>query len=166
MKKIKNIEEFIKNSKRMFDFGDNYRYSGIQLNVEDNNTENIIDFLKFCQPLAVYFFIDALGGPKTSSDMRRETIDDRSFDDVIEQINHKDSFAFSGMKIFHKSSFSISPWEKWENGYIEIFLRTNAKTDTDYNELFIWMYIRIEHLEVILDNAKEYIRYFESDIIK
>lgn len=160
MKKIENVKEFIENSKKSFDFGDNHIYSGIQLNVEDSSPEKIIDFLSFCKPLTEHLFIDALGGPKTSSFMRRETIEDRSFEDVKKQINNEGSFIFSGMKIFHKSSYSISPWEKWDDGYIEIFLRTDAKTDPDYNELFIWMYIRIMHLEDILNQAKEYIRYF------
>ena len=165
MKKVENIKEFIEKTKELFEFPNHYIYSGVQMNVDRDNPKYIIDFLKFCEPLHEHLYIDALGGRKTKPSFTRERVDDRTFEDVIKQLNNKDVFCCSGLKIYHKSNFSIYDWESWEGGYIEIFLRTNAKTDPDYNELFIWMYIRIEHLETILKNAQEYICYFENPLL-
>ena len=66
-----------------------------------------------------------------------------------------------GIKIVHHPLMPTRDWDTWEGGYIEGFVRTSVRDEPDY---FIWTYIRMEHLQPILERYQEYFRYYNFDI--
>lgn len=129
------------------------KYYGNQLQIEIDNKEAIEPFLRKLNKLADFTIIDALGGRKAESGMRRFKTD-LSFEDVIQ---YCESGIRCGIKIYHKSRGKFDEWEKWEDGYIEGFIRMNG--NEDYNEFFIWTYTKMEYLRTILEEFKDDLEY-------
>ena len=78
------------------------------------------------------------------------------FDEVI----HKAETAIKcGMKINHYPTWKINPWEQWEDGYIEFFIRMDGLTGG--NEIFIWQDIRMKHLPKILKTFAYKLEYWK-----
>ena len=63
-----------------------------------------------------------------------------------------------GIKIVHHPIMPTRDWDTWESGYIEGFVRTSVNDEPDY---FIWTYIRMEHLQSILEKYQEHFRYYK-----
>lgn len=126
------------------------KYYRQQLEIIDKN--KMAEFLMFCEELADYSHVDELGGiPPKKSDRqytRRYTIDKK-----LEDIIHKaDTSIGCGIQINMNQTTRISPWEKWNDGFIEGFARMDA--DEGGVEWFIWQYIKMEFLETILTEFK------------
>lgn len=129
------------------------RHRGNHMQIETDNKEAIEPFLRRLNDLAEVTRIDALGGRKAESGWRRFKVD-LSFEDVI---GYCQTGVRCGIKTYHYPMGKFDDWEKWEGGYIEGFVRMDG--NEDYSELFIWTYIRMEHLATILEEFKNDLEY-------
>jgi len=131
MKTINNISEFISTSKSV--------KRAIQTDLLD--VTKSIEFLEFCKPLSEKILIDEMKGI-------RRVKSPKTYDEVlplfVEPIK-------TGIKIHHQPIFKIDDHENWEGGFIEL-MSTTGKLGNDY---FIWMYIRMNHLETILNEYSD-----------
>ena len=69
---------------------------------------------------------------------------DMKVDQVIEMIEDD---TFMGIKVVYKPITTFSKWDRWEDGYIEGYLRT--MTSPDY---FIWTYHKMGKLKSLLSD--------------
>jgi len=107
------------------------------------------DFMRFGHKICEYERVEELSGMA-----RRES--KLKFDEVI----HKAPTAIKcGMKINHFPTWKINPWEQWEDGYIEFFIRMDGLTGG--NEIFIWQDIRMKHLPKILKTFAYKLEYWK-----
>jgi len=107
------------------------------------------DFMRFGHKICEYERVEELSGMA-----RRES--KLKFDEVI----HKAPTAIKcGMKINHYPTWKINPWEQWEDGYIEFFIRMDGLTGG--NEIFIWQDIRMKHLPKILKTFAYKLEYWK-----
>jgi hypothetical protein len=108
----------------------------IQVEVIDEKFNE--DFMRLGHKLCEYERVEELSGFKRRSSTLK-------FEEVI----HNAPTAIKcGMKINHYPSWKINPWEQWEDGYIEFFIRMDGLTGG--NEIFIWQDIRMKYLKKIL----------------
>ena len=119
----------------------------IQVEVIDEKFNE--DFMRLGHKLCEYERVEELSGMA-----RRES--KLKFDEVI----HKAPTAIKcGMKINHYPTWKINPWEQWEDGYIEFFIRMDGLTGG--NEIFIWQDIRMKHLPKILKTFAYKLEYWK-----
>ena len=124
------------------------------IQIEVINPEDYQEFLTFCHNLAEIEQIDELSGWS-----RKRS--DKKFEDVI----HKAPTGLkTGMKINHFPQYRIDEWEKWPDGYIQSYIRMDS--DVKGNEWFIWQYIRMSHLEEILNKFQGKLEYFYIPLTK
>ncbi len=123
-------------------------YHPVQVDVID--PQYYEEFLELCHSLQEYEFIDELSGGWARK--RSKTL---KFEDVI----HKaDTGIKCGMTVIHSPQYNMEFWENWEGGYIECFIRMDS--DTKGNEWFIWQYIRMNHLNQIVEKMGDKLSYF------
>jgi len=106
------------------------------------------EFLEFCHQLAEYEFIDELSG------FQRKRSTTLKFVDVID----KATTGKCGMKVNHFPQYKMEEFEKWTDGYIQVYIRMDS--DVKGNEWFIWQYIRMNHLKEILTKFQDKLEYF------
>jgi hypothetical protein len=155
--KIKKFDEFLTESTKhkiddvnkviqySFDINNLDNWRSLQMNIMNNKTE----LIKFCEKFSKETKVEELKG------FQRESTD-KSFDWVVNL--NTDKYSVCGIKITHFPKMRIHEWEKWEDGYIETFLRTSHEM-TDY---FIWQYIPMKHLTEILTEFKDDFVFYES----
>ena len=68
-------------------------------------------------------------------------------EDIIDMIEDD---TFMGIKVVYKPVTTVCEWDRWEDGYIEGFLRT--MTSPDY---FIWTYHKMGKLKSLLSDFPE-----------
>ena len=139
MDRITNINEFI-------DYTKHNQYYTVQANIK--NSDRFVEFLTDLHNLCEHERIDQLSTIETESarvsGFRRQP-SSKTFDEVILKVDNKSLSV--GIKIYHKPTMRLREWEKWEDGYIEGFVRTTGKDAPDY---FIWSYTRMKHLQYLL----------------
>ena len=140
MKTIENEEEFIEYSKKLQD-ENIYRSAQVDLYGKDKE----LGFTEYLISLADIHRVDILDGNKS---IRRQRTD-MDAKDVL-PIMSDSNVLKSGIKIFHKTPFKYDEWSDWDGGCIEGF--TCFSRDPKY---FIWTYIRMEHLEDMLNKFKD-----------
>jgi hypothetical protein len=107
------------------------------------------DFIKLGHKLCEYERIEELSGWS-----RRPSI--LKFEEVI----HKAETAIKcGMKINHFPQWKIHPWEQWEDGFIEFYIRMDGLTGG--NEIFIWQDVRMKHLKKIINQFAFKMEYWK-----
>lgn len=141
----------IKNMKKVTEIGidnvikilnlksDNNNYYNPQIEIRDKN--KMSDFLNFCEVLSEYSYIDELG--RTDSMQRKRT--NLNLNDVVYKAN---TSIVCGIKIVKYPLFKLHEWEKWEDGYINIYARMDA--DEKFVEWFVWQYLKMDKLKIIL----------------
>ncbi len=137
--------------KKVIDYSKAYQamniYNPLQLEVVDEKFNE--DFMKFCHKICEYERIEELSG------MARRT-SSLKFTEVI----HNSPTAIKcGMKINHYPQWKSQPWEQWEDGYIESFIRMDGLTGG--NEIFIWQDIRMKYLPKILKEFAYKLEYWK-----
>lgn len=110
------------------------------------NELDTIDLLNECIQHKMYYKIDALGGANRSSFKRTKI--DAELSNVITGIQ-KSEYIYTSIKTVHDPLFKLSDWEKLPNGYIE-FCTKFSWFNEDYNDVFVWIYLDMEHLPKIL----------------
>lgn len=123
-----------------------------QLQVEIINEEKNEEFTRYLISLAEYTYVDALGGSKAPDGVRRYNIDKKP--ETV--LKHAKTAIGCGIKIVHTPLMNIMEWDKWENGYIEGFIRMDG--DSEHGEYFIWTYIK-------MGNLKDILTKWENDLI-
>lgn len=119
------------------------KYYQPQIEIQDKTKNE--KFLKFCEKLSSFIFVDELGRKDNISRYRI----DKKLDDVIYK---SDTGIVCGLKIVKNPLSEINEWEKWENGYIEVFIRMDG--DKDGVDWFVWQYIKMSKLNLILNEFK------------
>jgi hypothetical protein len=120
-----------------------------QLQIEVINKEDNSEFLTFCHSIAEIEFVDELSG------FQRKRSNTLKFEDVI---GKAPTGIKCGMKVNHFPQYKIDNWEKWEDGYIQVYIRMDSNVKG--NEWFIWQYIRMKHLPEILNQFQDKLEYF------
>lgn len=149
MKELKNINvnDFIKNINIKSDLNN---YYSPQIEIIEN--DKMSDFLLFCDKISEYSFIDQIGG---IDDIIRYRVD-KKLKDVI----HKSHTSIGcGIKIVKYPLSRLNNWDKWENGYIEGFARMDS--DDKNIEWVVWQYIKMDKLEIILNEFKKHLFILE-----
>jgi hypothetical protein len=149
LNKIEKIEDVINQS---FDLMKQNKYWNLQVETLDSKYNK--EFLVYLKSLTDFVLIDGLGGDGESWMQRKNA--NKSFDDVID---YSSSALKCGIKIVHNPIGSMCVWETWSNGYIEGFVRMDG--DSDFNEYFIWLYIKMDHLKNILGKFKDKLGYYK-----
>jgi hypothetical protein len=144
--KITNIKEFIEYTKLYKNLN---KHFGLQVNSKDTKYDR--ELTEYLVSIADTVICQQLTG------MSREKTD-LSAKEIFEKITPENSL-LSGIKIVHKPYCNIYDWEKWEDGYIEGFVRTCKLGEPDY---FIWSYIRMEHLKSIIKKFKTKLTYYAN----
>jgi len=108
------------------------------------------EFLEFCHLLVEYEYIDELSGG-----FARKRSNTLKFEDVI---NNSPTGLKCGMKVNHFPQWKMEEFEKWPDGYIQCYIRMDSNVKG--NEWFIWQYIRMNHLEEILNQFQGKLEYF------
>lgn len=80
-------------------------------------------FVQYLNTLSQHTFIDALGGDKAPSSMRRYRVTDLSFDEAVQGIKISSCVMGAGIKTVYTPFIKSSPWETWDGGYIEGYIR-------------------------------------------
>lgn len=135
------VKETIKYCK---DYSNNNPYHSQQIEIFDKDIKG--EFLQYLQDLSEISRIDKLD---CSISYARKKID-LELKDIIHQAH---TSIGCGIKVVMYPMFTLSEYEKWEGGYIEGF----ARMDSDEKEVewFHWTYIRMEHLQNILEKFKD-----------
>lgn len=122
-------------------------HNPVQLNIIDEKFNE--DFMKFGHKISEHERIEELSGwSRRPSKLK--------FEEVI----HKAQTAVAcGMKVNHYPTWKINPWEQWEDGYIEFFIRMDGPTSG--NEIFIWQDIRMKHLKKIIKEFAYKMEYWK-----
>lgn len=145
---VNDVEEVINYSKSYQALNPHHP---IQLEVIDK--QDYTEFLTFCHNLAEIEHIDELSGWSRKRSGKK-------FEDII----HKAPTGLkTGMKINHFPQYRMDEWEKWPDGYIQGYIRMDS--DVKGNELFIWQYIRMNHLEEILTKFQGKLEYFYIPLV-
>ena len=136
---VRDIEQTIHDSINHFDYGNH-----MQLNVIDPNHNR--EFIKYCISKSYEWWLQELTG------FQREKTD-KDLEFILDRV----SDGLSGIKIIHKPLFKIHDYEKWDDGYIQLFTRTSRKEEPNY---FIWGIIRMRHFKDILEKFTGRLSYF------
>lgn len=145
---LTNIQEFINHTH-------NYQlknpFNPVQTNIK--NKKDIKNFIQYLCNIADMIYCDELDCNKSWTRVKSE----KTHQEIINMINNK-TWAMSGIKINHYPQYQFAIYEKWENGYIEGFIRLANPNTCDY---FIWTYIKINKLENILKKFKNKLIYYK-----
>lgn len=123
------------------------------------NGSDTIDLLNECIQHKIYYKIDALGGANRSSFKRTKI--DVELSNVITGIQKSESI-YTSIKTVHVPLFKLSDWEKLPNGYIG-FCTQFSWFNEDYNKVFVWIYLDMEHLPKILSKFKNKLQYHKYE---
>jgi hypothetical protein len=119
----------------------------MQVNVTDENFYD--DFMKFGHKICEYERIEELSGwSRRPSQLKFEKVIDKASTAVA-----------CGMKINHFPQWKMNPWEQWEDGFIEFFIRMDGLTGG--NEIFIWQDIRMKYLKKIVNEFAFKMEYWK-----
>jgi len=124
-------------------------------NVIENSDSK--EFLEFCEKYSEFTYIDAIGGSKQPEGSRRYRTP-LSFEDVIVKVTDKNLGA--GIKTYHRPLHKFHEHHEWEGGYIEGFIR-GFDYNSEYDDIIIWQYIKMEHLGTILKAFPNKIEYYD-----
>ena len=114
-----------------------------------------VELAILCKELSTFDIqIDGLGGKLSS--MRRQSID-ISFDDAIKVLKDATS-VHTSIKTYHKPFMKIRDYEK--DSYFEYCTRFKWNED-DYEDVFIWIRVEIQHLEEVLTKFKNKLIYYK-----
>lgn len=106
------------------------------------NSEKKAEFLKFIDEIADYTFIDELKG------IARESTNLN-----IKDIIHNVYDSWLGIKVVKNPISKFSPWENWNDGYVEGYCRMDGN---DINhDWFVFCYIKMNKLKEILEKYKD-----------
>lgn len=119
----------------------------VQVNIIDKKFNE--DFMKLGHKICDHERIEELSGFARRPSPYR-------FDEVI--YNAENSTA-CGMKVNHFPYWRIHPWEQWEDGFIEFFIRMEGPTNG--NEIFIWQNIRMKYLKKIIEQFAFKMEYWK-----
>jgi len=131
-------------------YGNYYRPSIRILNIKDNKP-----FLLHCEQFSENTYIDGLGGIlKANSDnfFRRYPIPQKNLNDVIHKC--EDCTGNAGIQITKFPIGTFSSWDVWEGGYILGHIRMRGDLP-EFEEYFVFQYIRMKHLYDIINPFKE-----------
>ena len=109
----------------------------------DGDAQQIRDFMRYMVNHSEHYRVDILKG------IARESIG-MLVSDVLQYV---DDESFAGIKVVYKPITTFSKWDRWEDGYIEGYLRT--MTSPDY---FIWTYAKMSRLKAILADNTNHLR--------
>ena len=157
MKRIKLFENFNPDELliRVNYQSESDRYHSPQLNTVDNSVN--AEFITYLWSIADIKRIDALGGTESKSGLRRYDISDLvQFEDVI--VMAPTGLA-AGIKVTKYPLSKIMSYDRWENGYIEGFIRMDSD-DPRFDEYFIWTYIKMDKLRDILEKFGDKLELF------
>lgn len=131
------------------------RYHSPQLNTIDNSVN--AEFITYLWDIADIKRIDALGGTESKDPWRRYDISDLV---KIEDIIHMAPTGLAaGIKVTKYPLSKIMSYDRWENGYIEGFIRMDSD-DSRFGEYFIWTYIKMDKLRDILEKFGDKLELF------
>ena len=119
----------------------------IQVNVIDEKFNE--DFMRLGHKICEYERVEELSGWA-----RRPSLE--KFENVI---HNAETSVACGMKVNHYPQFRMNPWEQWEDGFIEFFIRMDGNTKG--NEIFIWQDIRMKHLSKIIKEFAYKLEYWK-----
>lgn len=118
----------------------------VQLNVTDNS--RFKEFIEYLHQLQEYEWVDQIDYKKPNYFGREKT--DLPVDHIYPFL---DTGLSCGIKAEPTAIMQVHPWEKWENGFIEGFIRVN---DAEPNiEYYYWCYIRMGYLNDIVSKFKD-----------
>lgn len=137
-----NIDNIISKTMLM----EKFEYQNAQ--IETINNKYNTEFLLYIDKFSEFTYIDVLH--KT---LARERTNLR----LIDVINYSFYAIGCGIKTHHYPLTKLFEWEKWEEGYIEGFIRTNKPNNMD-KEYFVWQYIPMTYLRDILVRFSEKIQ--------
>lgn len=142
--------KIVTNPKELFDYSIAYQamnpHHPIQVETIDPSINE--EFMDYCHNLCEIEKVEELSGwARKPSSLK--------FEDVISKAP---TAIKCGMKINHFPQWKIDDWEKWENGYIQVYIRMDS--DVKGNEWFVWQYIRMNHLDTILNQFVDRLEYF------
>jgi hypothetical protein len=119
----------------------------IQVEVIDEKFNG--DFMKFGHKICDHERIEELSGWQRRPSQLK-------FEDVIDRAH---TAIKCGMKVNHFPQWKINPWDQWEDGYIEFYIRMDGFTPG--NEIFIWQDIRMKKLPKILKEFAFKLEYWK-----
>jgi hypothetical protein len=157
MKRIKLFENFNPDDLLMrINFqSERDRYHSPQLNTIDNSVN--AEFITYLWSIADIKRIDALGGTESKSGMRRYDISDLvEFEDIIHMAP---TGLAAGIKVTKYPLSKLMYYDRWENGYIEGFIRMDSDNPR-FGEYFIWTYIKMDKLKDILEKFGDKLQLF------
>lgn len=143
--KIEDINDVIEYSKQR---NSDHVYYPLQINITDDLS---YELTKYLVDIADIYWVDILRF------VARER-HDIPIEDALDLLKHS-GFKMAGIKIIHYPIMTMREYEKWEDGYIEGFVRYSAKSTN--KDLFIWTYIRMKHLRNILEKFKDNLIYWK-----
>jgi len=148
-----NVESAMGHSRRVEDknYGQNCFFNII-------NDSDAKEFLKFCEQYSEFTYVDAISGNKQPDGCRRFRTP-LTFDQVIDKVTD-DNHLGAGLKTYYRPLSKFFEYHEWEGGYIEGFIR-GFDYDSDYGDIVIWQYIRMEHLETILKAFPNKLKYHD-----
>lgn len=138
---VQNVNKTIQHS---LDFS--IRHYGNNMQIETIYPEYNRDFLEYCISKSHKYWLEELSGYQ-----REKT--DKSLDFILDKV---DGTLACGIKIYHRPLMKLYEWERWDGGYIELFVRTNKRGEPDY---FIWGIIEMDHFRDILETFKGKLEY-------
>tara|TARA_R110000772_G_scaffold2410_2_gene8419 strand:- start:40060 stop:40890 length:831 start_codon:yes stop_codon:yes gene_type:complete len=137
-----NIDSVEKTIQYTMDHNNMNPYHPVQINIKDTSKNE--EFLRFCEKYSEFTNLEEIKGYNRSSS-------DKDFEYIVSRSNG----GVCGIKVNHSPQWKINEWEKWDDGYIENFVRT----EEDY---FIWQYIPMKYLNEILTRFQNNLSYFET----
>lgn len=142
--KVEDVNEVIKYSKQKDTVS---MYNPLQINITDDLS---YEFTKYLIGIADTYHVDIL------KSVARERYD-IPIDEALDLLQQSD-FKMASIKIVHQPFMQIHEYEKWEDGYIEGFVRYSVENLYD---LFIWSYIEMKYLKDILEKFKDNLIYWK-----
>lgn len=141
---IENLQEYFEDLEK--------RHSPYHYNpqIEIMDSKYNADFLNHCEQFSSYTYVDGLGG-KGKSGFSRHNIPGKKLQDVIHMA---ETGIACGIKIVANPIMKVQPYEKWENGYIEGFIRMDAD-DGETHEWLVWQYIQMEKLDDVINPFRD-----------
>lgn len=127
------------------------RLMNLQINADEGIAKELTKYL--CDKAEIVV-------PQQLTTVLREKTD-KSAEEIIELIEEGNTTA-TGIKIFNKPPTSIHEYQKWDDGYIEGFLRV-SHLNSDYSNIdyFVWTYLRKNRLTNILHKFNKKLYAYE-----
>jgi hypothetical protein len=137
---LQEIGKIIDNNQRSF-----YNFD-TQINICEDSRDDEMKFTEYLYSMTEHKRIDYLDCSEYSG--RRAT--NLVLGDIKDYYTSP-SYA-CGIKIIHRPVMYVHPWDKWEDGHIEGFIRFSKNGMG--NDYFVWTYIRMEKLMDIIKTFK------------